>query len=246
MKNKTYAVVSDIHFPNHDEKAVKVFLDTLDQIKVDEVVLNGDILDFGGLSSHADASAAERVKADAAVVGEFLDAIQRRRIRVSWNDGNHDDRLYSFVERVTPQLTGLVSIPDLLSFKKRRIDYMRYSGDSVRFLSPKLGVTHGALFGAHYTKDTLSKYGVSMIVGHAHRPQYSEMPTVGPDGCQARGCWGLGCMVPVQHVRYLRKPSGWTQGFGLVSVHQSSGDFAVQQVNLIRGRPLVLNIERRS
>jgi hypothetical protein len=84
-------------------------------------------------------------------------------------------------------------------------------------------------------RETVLKYGVSLIVGHAHRPQHTSVPVVGPTGHHTRGCWGLGCLVPVGRVGYLRQPSGWTQGWGVAMV-SDNGEFDVHHVNLTRGR----------
>lgn len=235
---KRVAIVSDIHFPNHCAKAVKTFLAFVRQYRPDQVVLNGDIMDFQGLSKHADASTESRVLSEARVGADFLDGLRREvgaGCKIDFNEGNHDMRIRTFVEQNAPQLEGLLSLPEMLDFKRRKIDFMPYTGDDVRFLSPKLGVTHGSFHGTQYTRETILKYGVSLIVGHAHRPQFTSVPVVGTTGQHARGCWGLGCMVPVQRVGYLRQPAGWTQGWGVALIDRN-GDFDVHHVNLTRGR----------
>ncbi len=240
---KRVAVVSDIHFPKHCPKAIKTFLSFVGDYKPHQVVLNGDILDFGGLSKYSDANVTERVKADCTVAADFLDGLRQKvgsGCKIDFNEGNHDIRLTTFVANKAPQLSGLLSLPNLLDFKRRRIDFMPYAGDNVRFLSPKLGVTHGSFHGVNYTRETIMKYGVSLIVGHAHRPQFSSVPTVGPKGPQVRGCWGAGCMVPIQHVPYLTQPSGWSQGW-VVALVDPNGEFDVHHVNLTRGKVRWIN-----
>jgi predicted phosphodiesterase len=235
---KRVLIASDIHFPNHDPSAVATLLRFVRDYKPHQVVLNGDIMDFQGLSRHADASAATRVRAECEVAADFLDGLRReagKGCRIDYNEGNHDIRLNTFVEMNAPQLGGLLTLTDLLGLKRRRIDFMPYSGDDVRFIGPKLGVTHGSFHGTNYTRETVLKYGVSLIVGHAHRPQHTSVPVVGPTGHHTRGCWGLGCLVPVGRVGYMRQPSGWTQGWGVAMV-SDNGEFDVHHVNLTRGR----------
>ena len=50
MKNK-FVVISDIHFPYQDDKAIKAALDFIKTNPVDTIILNGDILDFYDVSS---------------------------------------------------------------------------------------------------------------------------------------------------------------------------------------------------
>ena len=74
---KRICTISDVHFPNHCPKAVKTFLRFVRDFKPHQVVLNGDIMDFNGLSRHSDADAGTRVKAEAAVAADFLDGLRR-------------------------------------------------------------------------------------------------------------------------------------------------------------------------
>lgn len=235
---KRVLIFSDVHFPNHCPKAVRTLLEFAEDYKPDQVVINGDLMDFSGISRHADADTANRILKDCEVGNNFLDALRStvgRGCVIDANCGNHDLRIASFVAKNAPQLTGVTSVEQLLKLKERKIDWMPYSGDNVRFIAPKLGVTHGSFFGTNYTRETLLKYNVSCIVGHSHRPQYTSIPTVGPTGSQVRGCWGLGCLVPVQHVPYLVTPSGWQQGWG-VALISPNGNFNVSHVNLTKGK----------
>jgi UDP-2,3-diacylglucosamine pyrophosphatase LpxH len=239
-KQKKVLIVSDIHFPNHDPKAVVTFLTFLRHFKPHKVILNGDIHDFKGLSKHDDAATnMSRVQSETTMVADFLDGIRRegtRGMEIDLHEGNHDQRLTTYVAHRAPHLDGLMSLPSLLDLKRRRVSWMNYSADNVNFISPKLGVTHGTLHGTNYARDYLYKYGVSLIVGHAHRPQYASVPVVSRDGQHTRACWGLGCLVPVQHVSFPRHPSGWTQGWGIALIDERDGDFDVHQINLTRGR----------
>jgi len=237
-RDKRVLIFSDIHIPNHDPKAVATLFEFAKDFKPDQVVINGDFMDLAGISRHADASTANRLKGEFAQANDFLDALRKvvgGGSVIDLNGGNHDERFEAFIERDAPQLTGLTSFEAELRLKQRKISFMPYHGDNIRFLSDKLATTHGAAFGSHYTKATLDKYGVSIIVGHAHRPQMTTVPTVGPTGPQVRACWGLGCLVAPTHVRYMRAPSGWTQGWG-VALIRPTGEFNVHHVNLTRGK----------
>ena len=48
----TYAVLNDVHIPNEDSKVLKLCLSFLKrkEIKIDEIILNGDIVDCNILS----------------------------------------------------------------------------------------------------------------------------------------------------------------------------------------------------
>ena len=244
-REKRVMIFSDVHIPNHCPKAVKTMLSFMRDFKPDQIVINGDFMDFSGISRHADASTASRLTGELAQGNDFLDAVRQTapRADVDFDEGNHETNYEKFISRQAPQLTGLTSVYRELRMRERGINYMPYGADNVRFIAPKLGVTHGSFFGSHYTQQTINKYGVSIIVGHAHRPQFSSIPTVGSTGQQVRACWGLGCLVPVRNVRYLATPSGWTQGWG-VALISPNGEFNVQQINLVNGRVTVPDFTR--
>jgi predicted phosphodiesterase len=202
------------------------------------VVLNGDILDLAACSLHQDSDAENRLASEIQAGNRFLDNLREHAgngARIFYNEGNNEARLHRFIATKAPTLRNLTSLPEMLRLKQRKIEWMEYSGDNVLFVSPKLGVTHGFAHGVNYTRATLLKYNVSVIVGHAHRPEASKVPVIGQNGQHTRGCWGSGCLVPVTNVSYMKQPTGWTQGWTAVYV-MKNGDFSVYPVDLHNGQ----------
>jgi predicted phosphodiesterase len=235
---KKTLVVSDIHVPFNDVTATKTFLAFLKDFQPDELILNGDILDLKACSGHGDVEADDLLWQEILAGNIFLDEVRKAvgpKCKIHYNEGNHESRLTRFVKRQAPSLHGLTSIPELLKLRERKITWLPYSGDNMYFITKKLGVTHGFAHGTNYTRATLQKLNVSCIVGHAHRPEYSTAPVVDHRGQHIRGCWGSGCLVPVQHVGYLTAPSGWSQGWTVVYSDERTGDFSVYPINLANG-----------
>lgn len=235
---KRIAVVSDIHVPFECKNALNTFFSWLNDFKPHKVVLNGDILDLAACSLHKDADAGRVLAEELEAGNRFLDrlrAIVGTSCEIFYNEGNHEARFNSFIKTKAPALNGLTSLPEALRLDKRRIKWLPYSGDNVLFVTPKLGITHGFAHGVNYTRATLLKYNISVIVGHAHRPEASKVPVIGQDGQHTRGCWGSGCLVPVTHVSYMKQPTGWTQGWTAVYA-LPSGDFSVYPVDLHNGK----------
>lgn len=238
MKLKKTIVVSDIHIPFNDIGATKTFLQFVTEFKPDELILNGDILDLQACSGHGDTTAGDLLWQELLAGNIFLDEVRKAtgpRCKIHFNEGNHCTRYTRFLQKNAPSLHGLTSIPEMLKLKARKISWLPYSGDNVYFVTKKLGVTHGFASGTNYTRATLRKFNLSVIVGHAHRPEYSTEPVVGPNGQHVRGCWGSGCLVPVKHIKYMTSPSGWTQGFCVVYSDMKTGDFSVYPINYANG-----------
>ncbi len=214
---KKCVVVSDIHVPYNCQKATKAFLSFLKDFKADVLVLNGDIADMKAASGHSDSEGL--VKDEIEAVNAFLDEVQAaagRQCSIHYCQGNHEQFYDRYVAKNAAALKGLSSLPRELELKRRGITWSEYG--KVHFLSKKLGVTHGAYHGTNYARETLIKFGMSLIVGHAHRPQVHTMGVAGESASQVRGCFGLGCLVPVDNVSYIKGPPGWTQGWGVFYV----------------------------
>ena len=232
MIEKT-VIISDIHLPHHDPKAVSTMFNFVKGFKPHKVIIAGDMMDFSGISRHADASAANRIKSELAVGNAFLDELRKvagAKCEIVMLGGNHDKRIRSFVELNAPQLEGMLTIEEELRLEERGISFTEYSGDKAYWLSKKLAVMHGFAHGQNYAAETLRKYNVSCIVGHAHKIQVFTSPTVGQSGQQARICYGNSCLVPVKDVSYMTAPSGWTQGLTVALVDKKSGAFNVYPV----------------
>jgi len=230
---KSVVIVSDVHVPYNCHRATKAFLDFVGDVKPDQIVLNGDILDMHAASSHGDAGTDSLIMDELEAGSEFLDRIRvaSPRSKVHFNEGNHEQRLTRYVAKNAPNLRGMTTVPSALSLAKRRITWLPYG--KVHFVSDKLGVTHGTHHGTHYARDTLVKYGMSLVVGHAHRPQIHTMGVAGDGADSVRGVFGLGCLVPVDTVPYINGPSGWTNGFGLFYV-MPDGTFTPYIINMAK------------
>ena len=235
-KIKTVDIASDIHVPFHDTKVVNAWLAFERDNQPDELVLNGDIADMQGASSHGDAQSENLITDEIEAVNEFLDRVRDAvgpRCKIHYNEGNHEDRFTRYLAKQAPNLRGLTDLPTMLRLKQRKISWLPYG--KVHFLSEKLGVTHGIFHGVNYARETLIRYGTSIVVGHAHRPQIHTMGVAGDSASAIRGAFGLGCMIPVDDVPYLKGPSGWSNGFGRFYV-MPDGTFTPYVINMARQR----------
>ena len=231
---KTVDVISDIHVPSHCRPSIVAWLNFTADNPPDELVLNGDILDLHSCSSHGDALSEDLLKDEIAAGNDFLDLVQDAvgpKCKIHFNEGNHERRFTRYIHKVAPNLRGVTTLPQLLHLERRGISWLPYG--KVHFLSDKLGVTHGVKCGANYARDTLIRYGMSVVVGHAHRPQLHTMGVAGADADAIRGAFGLGCMVPVDDVTYIDGPSGWSNGFGRFYI-LPDGTFTPYVINFAR------------
>lgn len=220
---KFVVVLSDIHLPYSDVKALGSALDFIKDQKPDEIILNGDIVDMHGASLHGDAMSENLIQQELEAVNVFLDYLQKiaPQAKIHFNEGNHEERFTRYIATKAPNLRGMTSLPRELRLAERGISWLEYG--KVHFISSKLGATHGVFCGVHYAKETLVRYGMSCVVGHAHRSQMHIMGVVNEGEDTVRGCFGNGCLCPLT-ASYVKGPTGWVNGFSCFYV-KDDGSF---------------------
>lgn len=95
MKNK-FVVLSDIHFPYQDDKALKAVYKFLEQHPVDTIILNGDILDFYDVSSFdKDPERVNSLQKEIDLAQKFFKKLRQLapNARIVFIKGNHCSRL---------------------------------------------------------------------------------------------------------------------------------------------------------
>lgn len=102
-------VISDIHIPHHDEKAVKLAIECMEDAGVTHVIANGDIADCGPASRHEEKKKAavldEGCLQESIAAGYWIYDWIRSKKAVLVN-GNHEAWVYNYVKK-SPELRGI-------------------------------------------------------------------------------------------------------------------------------------------
>lgn len=185
MKAERVMVVSDIHAPFHDKKALSIAKKYAKQYKPDHFIINGDVIDFYSISRWDKSpsrklNAAEEIQSTNYVLDYLLDDLPKKTNKYL-NLGNHDIRMRKFMWR-NPELDGLeeLDIKNLLNADERGIyvtvpelDYWRQ--DSGHLVLGDTLITHGdnavngCKGGINAGYNTMKNMGMSTIIGHTHR-----------------------------------------------------------------------------
>lgn len=167
MKNK-FVVLSDIHFPYQDDKALKAVYKFLEQHPVDTIILNGDILDFYDVSSFdKDPDRINSLQKEIDMSNKFFSQLRKRHSgRIIFIGGNHDlDRLERYLKK-HPELYSLnaLKIDRILNLDEYNIEFHR---DEFRLGSLK--IIHGDIvrkYSGYTARAELEKHDTSGISGH--------------------------------------------------------------------------------
>lgn len=229
MKNK-FVVLSDIHFPYQDDKALKAVYKFLEQHSVDTIILNGDILDFYDVSSFdKDPDRVNSLQKEIDMATKFFKKLRiiKPEVRIVFIKGNHEYRLERYLKK-HPELYSLdaLKLPNLLDLKKYNIEY---SDKGIRL--GNLKIIHGDMvrkFSGYTARGELEKHDSSGICGHVHRLSCYYYRT--PERYLA--WYESGCLCDL-NPEYINEPN-WQQAFLYGYIEKDS--FAVTPIPIVDGK----------
>ena len=179
--SKNFIVVSDVHFPYHDPKAINAVKRFIKATPIDVVVFNGDILDMYDVSSFDKSpdrinSLQEELNMAMKLFGDIRKELPEAEM--VYVEGNHEYRLKRYLMR-HPELFSLeaLQLPNLLKLDKFNIKYT----DKPYYLG-NLKITHGSIvrkFAGYTAKAEMEKNDCSGISGHCFS---EDVEVLTPDG----------------------------------------------------------------
>lgn len=245
-------VLSDVHIPHHDERAVKLIIECMEDAGVTHVILNGDIADCGPASRHD--SKKKRAVLDEGTLRESVAAgiwvFDWARTRPCWYIlGNHEAWVENYIES-SPELKGSTAV-GLMGLWE--------DGDGWEVLPSMSRVRYGSRCWEHGNGFFPSGGGganpwmrvkslapdQTTSVGHLHRQSANFWTTTDERGfTRTRGVFCNGHLsVPESHEDYAGGYLNWQQGAEITRVYVVDGKprFTTNQIEVhrdSRGRPV--------
>jgi predicted phosphodiesterase len=239
LKGERFLVLSDVHMPYHDTRALTLALQKGKQFEADHVLVNGDLLDFYQLSRF-DKDPRKRSFADELLAGEEFFKVLRREFKdaqITWKLGNHEERYDVYMRTKAPELLDVkgIEIESLMGIGKLNVRVVR---DKLRIKLGKLTVIHGheyptpVIGPVNAARGLFLRAKTSALCGHHH--QVSDHSETDLNGKLVK-TWSTGCLCQLNpHYARLNK---WSHGFALVEV-DNRGHFQVQNKTVFDGEVL--------
>jgi len=238
VNEKRIGILSDIHFPYQDRKALDGAVHHLIEFKPDCIILNGDTLDCYHLSSFDKNPKNRSFKHELDVLRNFC--IQLRELfptqRIIFKLGNHEERYERTILSRVPQLIEL----ELFSFKEviRAREFNIEVVDNKRIIKAgHLNIAHGHEFSKGFVAPVNPARGYYMkaksnvIAGHNHRTSEHMEKDINE---KSLGAWSTGCLCEL-NPGYMPINS-WNHGFA--TVENNGTDFKVNNIKIIKGKVL--------
>ena len=231
-------IISDIHIPYHDIDAVTIALDYGVQHKVNTIYINGDLIDFAGISKFEPDLKKRSVRDEFDATKNFLKVLRATFpiANIYWAKGNHCIRWEKFLMAKVKEIWDdpYFSLEERLGLNEERVTLI---DDKVLVKIGKLTIAHGHHIFKGFSSPVNPARGAFMkakqtiMVGHLHRPSHS--PEVTSDG-DVISCWSTGCLCELRP-SYSPQISNSLHGFAHVTV-ENNGDYTVRNHQIINGK----------
>lgn len=237
LKAKRLLVLSDIHIPYHNIEALTCAFDFAKSEKPDAILLNGDTLDFFGLSRFSKDPKARSFAHELKTFKEFMDVIKKTfNAKIYFKIGNHEERYFHFLWMKAHEIVGVEEF-ELENIIKSRAEGIEIIKDKRIIKAGDLNIIHGHEFGGsvfspvNIARGLFLRGKVSAMQGHNH--QTSEHTESNMNG-EITTTWSLGCLCEL-NPSYL-PINRWNRGFAVVDI--DGQNFEVRNKRIHKGKIL--------
>jgi len=237
LNAKRLLVLSDIHIPYHSIEALTCAFDYAKNEKPDAILLNGDTLDFFGLSKFVKDPKKRSVAHELEAFKNLMNIIKKVfNAKIYYKMGNHCERYEHFLWMKAHELVGVEEF-EIENILKARAEGIEVIKDKRIMKAGDLNIIHGHEFGGsvfspvNIARGLFLRGKVSAMQGHNH--QTSEHSESNMNG-ELTTTWSLGCLCEL-HPAYL-PINKWNHGFAIVDV--DGQNFEVRNKRIHKGKIL--------
>lgn len=230
--------LSDLHIPYHDINALSLAIEYGINDEVNTIFINGDLIDFHGLSRFEKDPRKRSVKQEFEAAKSFLIALREAfpTQEIYWLLGNHDMRYQKWLMTKVYEVFDdeYYHLEQRLQVNEQRVKVIE---DNVLVKAGKLAITHGHHVMRGFFAPVNSARGAwmkakqSLLISHVHK--VSNHVEVNLDG-DSFGTWSTGCLCELRP-DYSPLVSNYQHGFAHILV-DNSGDFQVKNYQVINGK----------
>jgi predicted phosphodiesterase len=212
IEGKT-AILSDIHLGIHDKQALTSALTYLKKEKIENLILNGDILDSTAISTHPKNPQTPKYLYEINLANQLLSSLGSDfpKVKIYFKEGNHEDRLQRYIMANAEQLEGIVDLQKILDLESKGISYV----ESLRYMIVNsIHVFHGheiKVSGNLAARKLYDKTANSSLMGHVHK--IGHYVKKGIDG-RYRDAFTTGCLCKLSQGYMMHSDS--QHGFAII------------------------------
>lgn len=235
LKPGKYGILSDVHIPYHDEKAIQIALDRLNREGIKNIILNGDIIDCYQLSRFEKIPSLPSIKEEFQMFRDWLTYLSKH-FNVVYKLGNHCERWEKYMLQKAPELFDLEILSwDFMIHQWWNLPKVQIVNNKRIMTAGKLNIMHSHEFGNSIFSPVNPARGFFLrakanVLG-SHHHQTSEHIERDLNG-KIIGTWSIGCLCDLQP-QYM-PINKWNHGFAIVE--HDGEDFEVLNLKIINGK----------
>lgn len=234
--NNRIFVLSDIHIPYHDRKALEIAIKYAKKRKPNVIYLNGDTMDVYQASRFVKDRRLRDLAGELDLTRSFLDYLAQEfpKAKIYYKVGNHDERWENYLKTHAPALLGIDEflLENLLKFGERGIGVVK----SKQFTEAgKLMILHGHEFFSGFgnqvnpARTAFLRAYASTLIGHHHATSQHTEKTL--DG-KIITTYSMGCLCGLKP-EYMPQ-NKWNHGFVMLEVNPA-GSYHLENMKIIDG-----------
>lgn len=217
--SKRILVLSDMHIPYHDRKAICEALEYGNEKQVDTIILNGDIMDCYALSKWVTDPRKRDMKYEIEVTKNFLKELREAfpKALIIFKKGNHERRWETFLKAKSVELFDIneFRLQFVLGLEALRIINVEQQN---MIKAGSLNIVHGhelskSKGSVNAARTFFLKAKASVLGGHFH--QKSEHSAKDINGNRI-DCYSTGCLCEM-HPEYAPY-NEWSWGFAYLRI----------------------------
>lgn len=217
IHGKCGLIMSDIHIPFHDKKALSLAINHAAKYPLDFIMLLGDIADCFELSSFDREPDIIRFKDEVQMVQDFLRELKRLfpKTKIYYKFGNHEKRFDAYMQKKAPEIFDLEGLRLDTIFKLAEIGINYIPEDRIVDLN-NLILLHGHEYKnaitspANPARTLFLRTKAISLCGHYHQESDHSEPTINGE---VLATWSIGCLCHL-HPKYMPL-NKWVHGFAM-------------------------------
>lgn len=236
LKVERAIVISDLHIPFHDTRAIAVVLAIIEDLQPDHIFLGGDVVDFYALSRFdKDPRRALMLQDELDQAVDVLSLIRDAapEAKIVYVEGNHEVRLRAFLNGRAPELSGLrvLTLESLLRLDELAVEFVPMKGKTAyaRFGGIKIGHFDRVNKQSAYTaKLLMDDYACDLLQGHTHRLG-THLRKTADEPMKMAGETGCLCQLDPE---YVESPN-WHHGVTVITKRTETGRYHLTQIPIV-------------
>jgi predicted phosphodiesterase len=232
------AILSDIHIPYHSIQAITAAFDFLKKEKPDCILLNGDTIDFHGLSRFVKDPKKRNFAEEINAFKDFFQSLDKHfpYAKKVFKLGNHEERYDHFLWMKASELAGVEEF-ELENIIKARANGIEVIKEKRIIKAGGLNIIHGHEFNSGFFSPVNIARGLylrgktSAIQGHQHRTSEHTEKDMNE---KMTTTWSTGCLCELNPA--YAPINNWNHGFAIV--YRDGQLFDVANKRIFKGKVL--------